>query len=158
MGDSRTNKNGGTLEHYIKNKLVKILNHGETIFYSVNGSSVIDLCMTTDQLTNWKTTFYTDTDAELLTGYPSRGHVPVYAKLVLPSSYSLEKVTTFKFDDVNWKKRRDSLEDKLCDMSFPDNPIFKDPIAAWNNLKEAINDVNRDCIPTKSITKHSKPF
>ena len=43
-------------------------------------------------------------------------------------------------------------------MSFPDNPIIKDPIAAWNYLKEAINDVNRESIPTKSITKHSKPF
>ena len=43
-------------------------------------------------------------------------------------------------------------------MSFPDNPRFKDPIEAWNCLKEAINDKNRECIPTKSITKHSKPF
>ena len=157
-GDSRNNKNGVTLEHYIENKLVKILNNGEKTFYSVNGSSVIDLCMTTDQLTNWKSTFYTDIDVELLTGYPSRGHVPVYAKFVLPGSYSTEKVTTFKLDDVNWKKWRDSLEDKLRDMSFPDNPIFKDPIAAWNYLKEAIKDVNRECIPTKSTTKHSKPF
>ena len=126
-------------------------------FYSVNGTSVIDLCMTTDQLTNWST-FYTDTDAELLIGYPSLGHVPVYAKFVLPTSYSTEKVTTFKLDDVNWKKWRDSLEDKLRDMSFPDNPIFKDPIAAGNYLKEEINDANRECIPTKSITNHSKPF
>ena len=157
-GDSRNNKIGGTLEHYIEKKLVKKLNNGEQTFYSVNGSSVIDLCMTTDQLTNWKSTFYTDTDAELLTGYPSRGHVPVYAKLVLPSSYSTEKVTTFKLDDVNRTKWRDSLEDILRDMSFPDNPIFKDPIAAWNYLKEAINDVNREAIPTKSFTKHSKPF
>ena len=157
-GDSRTNKNGGTLEHYIENKLVKILNNGENTFYSVNGSSVVDLYLTTDQPTNWKSTFYTDNDAELLTGYPSRGHVPVYAKFVLPSSYSTESVTKFKLDDVNWKKWPNSSEDKLRDMSFPDNPIFKDRIAAWNYLKEAINDVYRECIPTKSITKHNKPF
>ena len=127
-GDSRTNKNGGTLEQYIGNKLVKILNNGEKTFYSVNGSSVIDLCMTTDQITNWKSTFYTDTDVELLTGYPSRGHVPTYAKFVLPSSYSTEKVTTFKLDDVNWKKWRDSLEDKLRDMSFRTTQHSKIPL------------------------------
>ena len=107
--------------------------------------------MTTDQLTNWKSTFYTDTDAELLTGYRSCGHVPVYAKFVLTSSYSTEKVTTFKLDDVNWKEWRDSLEGKLRDMTFPVNPIFKDPIAAWNYLKKAINDVNRECIPTNQL-------
>ena len=86
--------------------------------------------MTTDRLTNWKSTFYTDTDAELLTGYSSRLHIPVYANFVLPSSYSTEKVTTVKLDDVNWKKWRDSLEDKFRDLSFPDNSIFKDPIPA----------------------------
>ena len=31
-GDSRTNKNGGTLEHYIENKLLKILNNDEKLF------------------------------------------------------------------------------------------------------------------------------
>ena len=82
----------------------------------------------------------------------------MHAKFVLPSSSSTEKVTTFKLDDVDWTKWRNSLEDKHRDVSFPDNPIFKDPIAAWNYLKEAIYDVNRECISTKSITKHSKPF
>ena len=76
-GDSLTNKNDGILGHYIENKLGNILNNGEKTYYAVIGSSVIDLCMTTDQLTNCKSTSYTDT--ELLTGYPSHGHVPVYA-------------------------------------------------------------------------------
>ena len=65
-GDSLTNNNGVTLEHYTENKLVNILNKNEKKFYAVNGSSVINLCMTTDQFTNW--TFYTDTDAVLLNG------------------------------------------------------------------------------------------
>ena len=43
-------------------------------------------------------------------------------------------------------------------MSFPDNPIFKDIIAAWNYLEEAKNDVNRECVPTNSITKKSNSF
>ena len=141
-GDSLTNKSGGTLEPYIENKLVNILNNDEKTFYAVNGSSLIDQCMTSDQLTNWKSRFYTNTDAELLTGNPSRGHVPVYAKFVLPSSSSTGKVTTFKLDEVDWKNWRKCLEETLRDMFFPDNPIFKDPIAAWNYLKEAIKDVN----------------
>ena len=85
--------------------------------------------MTNDQLTKCKSTIYTDTDAELLTGYPSRWYVPVYAKTLPPSSYSTEKNNRFKLDDVNWKKGRDSLEDKLRDMSFPDNPILKAPFS-----------------------------
>ena len=155
-GDSLTSKNGGTVEHYIEKKLVNILNNGEKTSYAVNSSSVIDLCMTTDQPTNWTSTFYADPYAELLTGYPI--YVPVYAKFVLPSSSTTEKLTTFKLDDVDWKKWRDSLENKLRDVSFPNNQIFRDPIAVWNNLKEATNVVNRECIPTKSIRKHSKPF
>ena len=51
--DSLTNNNGVTLEHYMENKLVNILNKGEKNFYAVNGSSVINLCMTTDHFTNW---------------------------------------------------------------------------------------------------------
>ena len=131
--------------------LLNILNNDEKSFYAVNGSSVIDLCTSTDQLTNWKSTFYIDTDAELLTVYPSGGHFPVYIKFFLPSSSTTEKVNTFKFDDVDWNKWRDSREDKLRDMSFPDNPMFEDPIAAWNYLKEAINDRNRKCIPQTQL-------
>ena len=40
-GDSLTNKNGCTLEHYIENKLVIILNNGEKTFYDVNVAQLL---------------------------------------------------------------------------------------------------------------------
>ena len=77
--DIRNNSSGSLLEQYIEEESVEILNDGQPKFYSTNGSSVIDLFMTTEELCGWKTTMYTDLDTELLTGYPNRGHVPVFA-------------------------------------------------------------------------------
>ena len=63
-----------------------VLNNDESTFYAVNGKSVIDLTMITDKLTDLCYTQYTDTESEVLTGYPNRGHVPVFSVFKNPIS------------------------------------------------------------------------
>ena len=58
----------------------------------MNGSSVIDLCMTTDQLTDCKSTFYTDNDAEVLTGYPVVGTSLYTPNLFCRARFQLKKL------------------------------------------------------------------
>ena len=62
-----------------------------------------------------------------------------------------ENVTNVKRDDVDWMKGRDSLGNRHHEISLQENPVYEEPSAAWNNVKEALNEVNRECIPMKAL-------
>ena len=86
-----------------------------------------------------------------LTGYPSRGHVPVNAKFVLPSSSTTENVFTIKLDDVEWNKWRDCLEDKLRDMSFRTTQYLKTPLQHGIIWKKQETTLTRNAFPQNHI-------
>ena len=70
-GDTRCNKNGKMLEHFVEKPEVNFLNDGEYTFHAANGTSNIDLFIVTDSITSWNFSLYTDTEVELFTGYPN---------------------------------------------------------------------------------------
>ena len=157
-GDIRNNSSGSLLEQYIEEESVEILNYGQPTFYSINGSSVIDLFMTTEELCGSKTTMYTDLDTELLTGYPNRGHVPVFAKWELNYSSQDGKVTKFDLEKTDWQIWQSILEEKMHSFTDPNNLLYKDPNVAWRKMRYILEEVNQLCLNTKIISKHSKPF
>ena len=126
--------------------------------YSINGSSVIDLFVTTEELCGWKTTMYTDLDTELLTGYPNRGHVPVFAKWELNYSSQDGKVTKFDLEKTDWQNWQSILEEKMNSFTVPNNLLYKDPNVAWRKMRYILDEVNQLCLNTKVISKHSKQF
>ena len=85
-GDTRNNTCGDILEAYIEEADLLVMNNGEPTFRAVNGKSVNDLTITPDKLTDLCYTQYTDTETELLTGYPNRRHVSVFSVLKIPNS------------------------------------------------------------------------
>ena len=157
-GDIRNNTSGSLLEQYIEEESVEILNDGQPTFYSINGSSVIDIFMTTEELCGWKTTMYTDLNTELLTGYPNRGHVPVFPKWELnyPSQDGI--VTKFDLENTDWQNWQSILEEKINSFTHPNNLLYKDPNVAWRKMRYILEEVNQLCLNTKVISKHSKPF
>ena len=88
-GNTRCNKSGKILEHFVEKPEMNILNDGEYTFHAANGTSIIDLFIVTDSITSWNFSLYTETEVGLFTGYPNRD---MYRFLQLLTSQS--KVAT----------------------------------------------------------------
>ena len=99
-----------------------ILNDGQPTFLSINGQSVIDLCICYGNFINqYKCSLTTDEDTELFTGAPSRGHLPVLVSLVeSKSGYFKEKPWIEK---AMWDDWRAHLETEMLDWTNSDNVL-----------------------------------
>ena len=85
--------------------IFSILNDGELTFRSINGYSVIDLCICYGNFINkydWNLTI--DEGTELFTGPPSRGHFPV--------KFTIEKPVRLKVNEEPWIEKALRLMDK----------------------------------------------
>ena len=127
--------------------------NSEPTFYAVNGKSVIQLTIITDKLTDLCYTQNTDTEIELLTGYPAGDTFlsSVSSKLQIRPQHTNEK----------WpgKHRLEGLENHIGwkddSSGQSEAPIYNDVYTAWYNIR---NQTNREHIPNKINIKHSKPF
>ena len=52
-GDTRCNKSGEIMEHFVEKPGLNILNDREYTFHAGNGTSIIDLFIVTDSITSW---------------------------------------------------------------------------------------------------------
>jgi hypothetical protein len=106
-GDTRNNQAGRILAQFGQDEQMLISSPTENTFLCDNGGSVIDLALMTPELQGhiWKRSV--DTEIELFTGAPHRGHVPVWTtfRLVKPS-----KPPRYMHD---WKRADWSLYHKL---------------------------------------------
>ena len=157
-GDTRNNKCGDILEAYVEEADALVLDEGEPTFYAVNGKSVIDLTIITDKLTDLCYTKYTDTQTELLTGYPSRGHVPVFSVFKIPNSSPTHIRMKYDLGKTDWKEWKTILEEKMIQWANSEAPIYDDVYTAWDKIRDTLQETNREHIPKKIITKHCKPF
>ena len=108
-GDTRCDKSGERLEHFVEKPEVNILNDGEYTFHAAIGTSIIDLFIVTDSTTSWNFSLYTDTEVELLTGYPNSGHVPVFVVFDITIKSSNRK-TKSDLETADWDRWRVALE------------------------------------------------
>ena len=97
------------MEHFVEKPEVNILNDGEYTFHAAIGTSIIDLFIVTDSTTSWNFSLYTDTEVELLTGYPNRGHVPVFVAFDITIKSSNRK-TKSDLENADWDRWRVALE------------------------------------------------
>ena len=76
-GDRLTIEHGRNIVNTLhdSSRVLNVINHGEPTSVSINGSSIIDLFMTSEKLT--ETTNLIDQETELFTGAPTRGHFSV---------------------------------------------------------------------------------
>ena len=128
------------------------MNDGQPTFLSINGQSVIDLCICYGNFINqYKCSLTTDEDTELFTGAPSRGHLPVLVSLVESrSGYFKEKPWIEK---AMWDDWRAHLETEILDWTTSDNAL-----EMWEFFKNSLREATLLFIPFKKVTQHSKPF
>ena len=101
-----------------------ILNDVEPTFLAANGSSVIDLCICYESLFDrCKHSLSTDDVAELFTGVPLRGYVPVIMRL--ESSSITENTKKLWIEKGDWPGWTSFIEGRIDDlMVVEDDPVF----------------------------------
>ena len=97
-------------------------------------------------------TLSTDEFAELFTGAPQRGHVPVIMRLERSSiTEKTKKIWIEKADCVGWTS---FVEGRIDDLMV----VGDDPVFLWNEFKNLLHEASLGHIPLKCVSNHSKPF
>ena len=130
-----------------------ILNDGEPTFLAANSYSVIDLCICYGPLFDrCKHSLSTDEFAELFTGAPQRGHVPVIMRL--ERSSTTEKTKKLWVEKADWVGWTSFVEGRIDDLMV----VGDDPVFLWNEFKNLLHEASFSHIPLKCVSNHSKPF
>ena len=150
-GDSITNNYGNNLPNNLDLSKYTILTPDKPTFLADNGSSYIDLIITSNNLSSKIKSLDTDTEIELFSGAPMRGHVPLKCYIELLNT--TEPIHTEKKIDLSkvcWNDWSNDLDNKVNDT---DNPHV-----LWSEIDQRIKEVTMDHCEMKIICKHSKPF
>ena len=130
-----------------------ILNYGEPTFLATNGYSVLDLCICYGPLFDrCKHSLSTDEFAEMFTGAPQRGHVPVIMRL--ERSSTTEKTKKLWIEKADWVGWTSFVEGRIDDLMV----VGDDPVFLWNEIKNLLHESSLSHIPLKCVSDHSKPF
>ena len=116
-----------------------------------NGSSVIDLIICCGSICDIPHRSSVDKDVELFSGAPNRGHIPVTVEFESVSEAITTKTKPWieKADWDNW-----SLFLEQNSYSVPSNQADE----LWIFTKSLIAHASQYFIPSKTVSKHSKPF
>ena len=130
-----------------------ILNDGEPTFLAANGYSVIDLCICFGPLFDRrKHSLSTDEFAEMFTGAPQRGHVPVIMRLERSSiTDKTKKLWIEKSDWVGWTS---FIEGRIVDLMVVGN----DPVSLCNEFKNLLHEASLGHIPLKCVSIKANRF
>lgn len=151
--DTTTNQYGKDLIESIDHLSFSISSARTPSFLAVNGSSNIDLFITSNNLSNQLSTPTTDVEVELFSGAPLRGHVPVLAHLLLKVPATATFTERISLVSTDWGKWRQDLEGKLSHLDLTDEPT-----KIWIAMQVALDDTLNTHGVKKIITSHSKPF
>ena len=123
----------------------------EVLLYIKNGSIVIDLIICCGSICDIPHRSSVDKDVELFSGAPNRGHIPVTVEFESESEAITTKSKPWveKADWDNW-----SLFLEQNSYTVPSNQADE----LWIFTKSLIAHASQYFIPSKTVSKHSKPF
>jgi exonuclease III len=161
-GDSTSNNRGKVLEQFANQHQLACVFPNAKTFVCGEGGSVIDLALIKGKLCDLYQTSSVDSETELFTGAPTRGHLPVIHNFKLPSSLSSEaRFPTATYKDINktdWTHWQETLSDQLDCYLLPHLNKYTDAKHLWNDFMAILNYINDTVIPKKRVSVHSKPF
>ena len=154
--DNKNNKHDEILEDYVTSTQdICVAGPGVPTFLSVQGNSVIDLALISQNFEAKITRRFTDDEVELFTGAPSRRHVPVLSTIHMQplKKFFQEKYDLLAVDWDDWKTKLEAKAEKALPHIGPQNAK-----EAWERPKRILKDVQSDTMRTKRSCIHSKPF
>ena len=151
-GDHQINSYGQQLTNCVDFAKFSIKSSGNPMFLSKNGSSCIDLAITSNSIIDRFSDCYTDDHVLLYSGAPLRGHVPLLCG-IRSNRYTKSESTSVDLNSMNWSLWSAILDQSLRDTTFP-----KDANEAWNCFIASIRDATKKSSCTKTVSDHSKPY
>ena len=156
-GDSTNNKYGQDLIAKLDFSEFSIISTKTPTFLTETGSSVIDLIIVSNNLTERVETPKTDDEVELFSGAPFRGHLPISTRIRGLQTGDQIRIEKTNLDGVNWNAWANDLETELS--CHEDNITHcSDEKLLLNVLDCAIDKVTNVHAKKKVITSHSKPY
>ena len=157
-GDHKTDENGKKLFKDLDTNKFAIITSSTPTFLAKNGSSVIDLTIVTTNLVEKVECCKTDTEVELWSGAPFRGHVPLITTLkstgYVTNKEAIEKIG---LDKICWETWSEDLENKLHqNEEYLKN--VTNPQVLGNFLDTSIHSVTMKHGEKKLISTHSRPY
>ena len=101
-----------------------------------------------------------DSEVELFTGAPIRGHHPVihyFTDKFISTKYDYGKRVYFDLENTIWVDWQKELEHNLNHIAHTLEE-WTDAKDLWHKFYEILTETNNKMIPTKTITQHSKPY
>lgn len=157
-GDSICNNYGKELFSSLDTTKFSICTSSSPTFLSMNGSSHIDMSIISHDLIDSVESCITDNEAELFSGAPIRGHVPLLTDIVIRSHFTPTDVKE-KLDitKMNWEKWKSGIERKI-DESSEFFESQSEPYPIWTKLNNIIQENTDLHCSTKRCSEHSKPY
>ena len=156
--DEKTNTYGEILTNNLNWEDFTISTTETPTFIAANGCSKIDFMVISSNLTVKITNICTDELANLATGAPTTGHVPVWAGLLGRKSRKANPVVEkLDLQSMNWLNWRTETEEQLAKgIEEPKNEA--ECYKLWDKFRLVIEtSTTRNC-QTKRISPHSKPY
>ena len=156
--DDVDGKYGKVLLDNLKLDKFSIVNPETPTFLCKDGSSFIDLCIISNNLTDKVKSCTTNNEIYLCSGAPDRGHVPMEIEIssheVQPKDNIIQKID---INTINWQKWSNDLN---ADLSSKVDSINNtdDPVKLWEILEKTISKITSSNAKMKKLSRHSKPF
>ena len=157
--DHTSNKLGKTLLERLNNSNLTVTNiHHESTFLCNEGSSSIDLVISTHTCANLITNQFTDNSVELFSGAPQRGHIPVFTDLKISRDTLPYSIThKYNWQSVNWPYLSGIVEQHLLPYIYT-FVLESDPTILWSWFCNLMKAINCSYVPLKRRSSHNKPF
>ena len=155
-GDRINNDYGKQLVEKLDYTKFSICHSNSPTFLAANGSSVIDLMIVSNNLSD-SSTCITDDQVELYSGAPLRGHVPLISTITTRADIQQNVTEKLCIKNVKWEEWSKDL-DMIVEK---DNTIINtidDPHHLWNYIDDTIKKVTLKHCEMKLTSKHSKPY
>ena len=156
-GDHTNNKYGKSLVAKLDFSEYSIISTKTPTFLTETGSSVIDLLIVSNNLTDQIETPKTDEVVELYSGAPFRGHLPIITNIGGFTEPKQAKVEKRSLDGVNWTAWSSDIETELENYEHLINH-GEDEKELLHVLDTAIDKITNIHAKKKVITNHSKPY
>jgi len=157
-GDNTENSYGKQIATELKFEDYTIISSAEPTFLSDNGNSLIDFMITSTATEHLFTDMKTDVYAELFSGAPIRGHVPILSSINTVCVENAPVPPKLKIDisSIDWAEWSDYIEDNLKakKADFSDS----DATSKWDIINTSIHAATSKFATHKKSTPHSKPY
>ena len=155
-GDKLANDYGKQLINLLNFQEFSILSSSSPSFLSVNGSSHIDFVISCTELEHLFNFVHTDPEAELFSGAPIRGHVPIHTSLSSPNPSTTTSKRKIDISNINWLNWSTSIEEVLLIEKTDLHQYSVHDL--WSKIDNTIYDATKKFAKFKTSTVHSKPY